>query len=132
MQLLSFWSFPLSMNEPTGEPSATDLACTRNPRNLSPPDPDRVTEVEQLLMLLCIHDFKRLCTHKCTAVLVHSRILLHMSHQSQKATTERGLCRGLVRFLSVPQGRYQHMLLLELQLNGIALLPLLTEEVIPI
>lgn len=41
---LSAWSFPLSVNTPTGEPSATVLACTRNPRNPSLPDPtSRVT-----------------------------------------------------------------------------------------
>ena len=43
VQELSFWSSPLSVNTPTGEPSATVLTCTRNPRNSSPPDPDRVT-----------------------------------------------------------------------------------------
>ena len=52
VQELSAWSFSLSVNTPTGEPSATVLACTRNPRNSSFPDPDRVTVQHNYMNIL--------------------------------------------------------------------------------
>ena len=40
-----------------------------------------------------------------TAVQGHSRILLRESRQSQRETTGKGSCSGLVKVQSVPQGR---------------------------
>ena len=47
VQELSVRLSPLSVKARTGEPSATVLACTINPLNCSPPDPDRVTADRQ-------------------------------------------------------------------------------------
>ena len=96
VQELSFWSSPLSVNTPTGEPSATVLACTRNPRNSSPPDPHRVTRGEHFKLnypSVCV------CARRAFSRELLSRDIVEFSSVSLIKVKERQLERVCAQVL---------------------------------